>query len=208
MNLLILGAGGHSRVLMEAAQASGGWERFAFLDDAVGVEQVAGWPVLGKLAECERLREQYDQAIVGIGNNAVRLAWTETLQRIGYALPAIVHPSAVISPSAVIGAGSVVFAQAAINAGTHIGEAVIINTAASVDHDCIIENGVHVAPGSHLAGGVTIRKKAWIGLGACVNIGMEVGAAAIVGAGAVVLSTVAAETTVVGIPARPIKRKK
>lgn len=54
---------------------------------------------------------------------------------------------------------------------------------------------------------VTIGANAWIGGSAVILGGVSIGDGAIVGAGAVVTHDVAANTTVVGNPARPIKQR-
>ncbi|WP_027937124.1 acetyltransferase [Anaeroarcus burkinensis] len=202
--LLILGAGGHAKVLLEAAEQMGQWRDFAFLDDRVA-GNIHGYPIVGTLQAAAMLRERFNEAIVGIGNNQLRLFWQKFLLDNGYDLPNVIHPSAVISSSAILGNGCAVFAQAVVNADACIGDSVILNTACSVDHDCVIGAGVHVAPGSRLAGGVYVEQEAWIGLSSCVNVGVKIGRHAVVGAGAVVIKNVKEETTVAGVPAHPIK---
>jgi sugar O-acyltransferase (sialic acid O-acetyltransferase NeuD family) len=205
--LLIAGAGGHGKVVAEAAQATGLWERIAFVDDRhAQLADTLGWPVLGGIDDAYRFRAEYADAVVAIGNAAVRLQVMDRLAAQGFGLPVVIHPSAWVSPSAALGEGTVVFAMAAINACTVIGRGGIVNTGATVDHDCRIGDGVHVCPGAHVAGDVALGDGVWVGIGASVANGLHVGADAIIGAGAVVVSDVEDGVTVAGVPAKVIRR--
>lgn len=205
--LLILGAGGHSRVLAETALAAGITTELAFLDDRP-LGPVLGWPLLGPLALAlsPELRQQWPQAAVAIGHAATRLQWLAQLEAHGYALPAIVHPSVVVSPSARIGPGSALLAGAVLQTGAQLGRGVILNSASSVDHDCQLADGVHICPGAHLAGEVRVGARSWIGIGACVIQQVQIGAVVTVGAGAAVVRSLADGVTAVGVPAHVIRR--
>ena len=202
-SLLILAAGGHAKVVAEAALADGIATRIAFLDDRP-LSTVMGWPVLGpcSFALEQSLQDQFPAAVVSIGNSAARLLWLSTLQAAGYRLPLIVHPTACISSSAQIGPGSVVFAQAAIQAQAVIGRGAILNTGCSVDHDAQLGDGVHICPGVRLAGEVQVGDRSWIGIGSSVVQKIRIGSDVTVGAGAAVVRDLPDGVTAVGVPAR------
>ncbi len=201
--LLILGAGGHGRVLADAAEASGQWDPIVFLDDRFPeMASSACWPVIGKVADAAQWRDAFPDAAVGVGNNATRIALFEQLRTLGFGLPVIAHPSASISRQATIGEGSVVFAQAAVNIGSSVGAACIINTGAKIDHDCMLGSGVHVSPGASVAGAVVIGDGSWIGIGASVKQEVVIGANVTVGAGAAVLGNLSDGVIAMGVPAR------
>ena len=205
-SLLVVGAGGHGRVVADAAAASGLWASLAFLDDRYpGLRHSGPWPVIGTVVDAKHLSGQFDSAVVGIGNNQRRLEILALLEKLGFALPSVRHPRAAVSVHAVLGRGTVVLANASVNIGAVLGDACIVNTNASVDHDCVLEHGVHVGPGSRLAGAVRAGTMSWIGIGASVREGGVIGARAIVGAGAVVIGQVEEGRTVVGVPARDLK---
>lgn len=201
--LLILGAGGHAKVLAETALAAGITAELAFLDDRP-LNTLLGWPVLGPLALARNpeLHRQWPQAAVAIGHALTRLRWLQELEQLGYGLPAIVHPSAVVSPSAAIGPGSLLLAGAVLQSQAQLGRGVILNTACSVDHDCQLADGVHICPGVHLAGEVTVGPRSWIGIGASVIQQLQIGADVTVGAGAAVVGDLPNGVTAVGVPAR------
>ena len=206
--LAVLGAGGHGRVVADCAAVCG-WREIVFFDDGGrAATDPAPWPIAGGSADLLAGLAGFDGIVVGIGANAVRLAWTRRIAEAGGRLASVIHPAASISAFASIAAGSVVLAGAAINIGAVLGMATIVNTQASVDHDCRLADGVHISPGANLAGGVRIGEASWIGVGAAVRDGVAIGAGVVVGAGAVVVKPVADSLTVVGNPARILESAK
>ena len=201
--LLILGAGGHAKVVLETAIACGVASNVAFLDDRP-LPPMLGWPVLGRLDLVldPSIKEQFPFALVAIGHPDTRLRWLAKLKVAGYSLPLLIHPSAWISPSAQIGPGSVVFAQAVVQAQVVIGIGAILNTGCSVDHDGQLSDAVHVCPGARLAGGVKVGSRSWIGIGASVIQHVRIGSDVTVGAGAAVVRDLPDGVTAVGVPAR------
>jgi sugar O-acyltransferase (sialic acid O-acetyltransferase NeuD family) len=202
-SLLVLGAGGHGRVVADAAISMRLWDLIAFADDRGDtLASPLGLAVVGTLADFEQLSRRFDCVALGVGDNRTRLSLYSRCLQANRALPVVVHSSAAVSPHASIGPGSVIFAQAAVNVGAVLGSACIVNTGATVDHDCQLGAGVHVSPGANLAGNVTVGQCSWIGIGACVRQGIGIGQDVTVGAGSVVLADVEAGATVFGVPAR------
>ncbi|MCP1659957.1 acetyltransferase [Neisseria perflava] len=206
--LAIIGAGGHGKVVAETAALMGCWQEIVFLDDragtlreVVGFPVVAGWDALGDTV----LADEYDIA-VAIGNNAAREHITDQVAALGFALPAIIHPSAIISRSAKIGAGCMILAAAVIQADVYIGRGCIVNTAAAVDHDCLLEDFSHICPGVRLAGNTLVGQLSWVGIGACTRQNLRIGREVVVGAGSVVVRDIADGVKVAGVPAKPLLR--
>jgi sugar O-acyltransferase (sialic acid O-acetyltransferase NeuD family) len=195
-----LGAGGHAASVVDAlrdvaelagvvGESSRDWgvEHLASDDDAVDAAQANGWKVLAN-----------------VGSNRIRLALVDSLPEDVQFSP--VARTATVAVDAELGAGSVVLHHAHVGPDSRIGRAVIINTGAIVEHDVVIGDGAHVGPGAAVLGGCQIGGRAFIGSGARVLPGRTVGADAVVGAGAVVTEDVAPGVTVVGQPARVVKR--
>ena len=207
-SLLLLGAGGHARVVAETALSTGRFTSIAFLDDRCSglgeLPDQLGWPVIGPFsaAHDHQICQQFQAALVAVGKAAVRLQWLPRLAAAGYELPVVIHPTAWISPSAQLGAGSVVFAQASIQAQAVIGSGAILNTGCSVDHDAQLGNGVHICPGARLAGEVQVGDRSWIGIGSSVIQQIRIGDDVTVGAGAAVVRDLPNGVTAVGVPAR------
>jgi sugar O-acyltransferase (sialic acid O-acetyltransferase NeuD family) len=208
-NLLIAGAGGHGKVVAEAAMESGGWERIAFADDRFpGLASVYDWPVLGRIAQVPEFQEDYPDLAVAIGNNCLRMEWLDRFQSLGFQIPVIIHPRAYVGGHVAVQPGTVILAKAAINIGTRLGRGCIINTAAVVEHDCELGDGVHVSPGANVAGGVFIGDCSWIGIGASLIQEVRVGKNVTVGAGAVIIKDIADALTVVGVPGKPVCKNR
>lgn len=202
MTMFIVGAGGHGRVVAEAASEAG-FSDVAFLDDRFpDVAACQGFPVLGSLASQAGTFVSGDQVCLAVGNNRKRAEIAETYNNFPYA--SVIHPRAVISRTVRLGRGTTILANVVVNANSNIGDHVILNTACIIEHDCVISDAAHVSPGAILAGGVFVGARSWIGAGAVVRQGIAIGCDVIIGAGAVVVSDIADQTTVVGVPAKPL----
>lgn len=204
--LLIAGAGGHGKVVADAANAMKCWDMISFLDDHVGAEKVLDFPVLGGFNDAASLLADFPDIVVAVGDNVKRVTLINKFSQLGFNLPAVIHPSAVISPFSTIGLGTVIFAQTAVNPGASLGKGCIINTGATVDHDCAVDEGVHLSPGVHLAGEVKIGKNTWVGTGSSIIQQVSVGENVIIGAGSVIIKPVENNVTVAGVPGKVIKR--
>lgn len=205
--LLLIGAGGHARVLVETIRAAGLPAPLGALDPARAGERLAGVPVLGgeeRLAEHPPGAVLLVNAVGSAGRTAARRAAFERLKARGYAFATLVHPAALLASDVALGEGAQVMAGAVLQAGVRLAENAIVNTGAIVDHDGRVAAHCHVATGARLAGEVTLGEGVHVGAGATIIQGLAVGAEAIVGAGAVVLRDVAAGAVVVGVPARPL----
>ena len=138
-------------------------------------------------------------------NGKRRLEYHDRFVKIGFRPVTLVHPSAVVSKDASIGAGSQIMAGVIIGPQVKMGIQCIINAKVSIDHECVLADGVEISPGATLCGRVTVGACAWIASGATVLPMITIGEKATVGAGAVVNKDVPEKTTVVGIPAKPLK---
>jgi sugar O-acyltransferase (sialic acid O-acetyltransferase NeuD family) len=205
--LLILGAGGHGKVVAEVAMLMGAWENIAFLDDNDDIKNVCGVQVIGKTNDVGKYKNEYNHAFVAIGNNDLRIKLITKVIKEGFTVPTLIHPFTSISKNIFIGLGTVVMAGAVINPCVTIGKGCIINTASSIDHDCIIEDGVHISPGAHLGGTVRVGSKSWICIGANVANNVVIGNNTVIAAGAAVVNDIESDVLAGGVPARVIKKR-
>ena len=205
--LVLFGAGGHAKVVIDIIERQGIYEVAGLIDDDIEHKgkRFFGYPVLGTRAELPALHSgQLRCAIVTIGDNASRAAVAAHLDQHGWRFASAVHPGANIGRGTSIGPGSVVMAGCVVNADAYLGAQVILNTGATVDHDCHIDDAVHIAPGCHLCGGVSVGQGSLLGAGSIVTPGVKIGATVIVGAGSTVIRDVADDARVSGSPARPL----
>ncbi|MEO5338004.1 MAG: NeuD/PglB/VioB family sugar acetyltransferase [Magnetospirillum sp. WYHS-4] len=209
LSCLIVGGGGHAKVVIDALRAAGAAERLGVIDEdrALAGGSVLGVPVLGGDAEGPAARAAgFGFFVIGVGaNNDLRRRLFERALSWGIEPLSVIHPAAVVAPSATLGPGTVAFAGVVVNAEARVGSNAIVNTGAIVEHDCRVGDHVHVAPGARLLGGVSVGDLASIGAGAVIKHGVAIGAGAIVGAGAVVLEDVMSGIRVAGVPAQRLR---
>ena len=197
---IVLGSGAQGRVTLEVWRAARPNARFVLLDDD---PRTHGQVVLGVKVEgpFERARELGGEAIIALGNNAVRLAVAKKLEG-SVTWGNAVHPSAVVMPSATLGQGSVVFAGAIVNTGAAIGAHVIVNTGVILEHDAVLGDAASVSPGTTSGGRIVLGEGTFIGAGVTLAPRVKVGAWSVVGAGAVVTSDLPERVLAYGVPAR------
>lgn len=200
-SLLILGAGGHGKVIADTASLMDLWDDIAFLDDRIDLKSVLSFPVIGRFTDANQLKGKFKYAFAAIGNNTARLELLNSLLGAGFELPVIIHPKSTVSRFSRIGAGSVVMAGAVINANTFIGKGCILNTCCSIDHDCVLEDGVHISPDAHTGGTVKIGRCSWVCIGSSIINNINIGRNSVIAAGAAVLSNVPDNVMVAGVPA-------
>jgi len=178
-DLILIGGGGHVKVVIDALKGQNKLSIFGILDKNIPAgKAVLGIKVLGDDSLLENLFEKgIKKAFIcvgSIGDVSTRKKIYKKVKSIGYELPYIIHSQAYISDNVFIGEGSFLAAGVIINPGTKIGKNVIINTKASVDHDCKIGDFVHIAPGSILGGNINIGNNVHVGMGAIVVQGVVI----------------------------------
>lgn len=129
--LLILGAGGHGKVVKETVQTIGSFSEIDFLDDNSEI-------AIGICSDYKKFVGKYKYAFIALGNPELRQKWLKKLIDAGYKIPIIIHPTAYVSPSANIGIGSFIGINAVVNTGTIVEKGCIVGIGALVDHDCYI----------------------------------------------------------------------
>ena len=198
--VVIIGAGGHGRVIADIIESRG--DTVAGFLDVSAQGMVGGFPVLGAVADSAGLNDCV--FVIGIGDNNTR----ETIAKQYESLPwhTAVHASAIVSPRAQIGAGTVVMPGAVINHAAVVGKHCIVNSGAVVEHDCVLGDYAHISPNAALCGNVRVGSRTHIGAGAVVIPGVSVCADCVIGAGAVVVKDITESDLYVGVPARRLKK--
>ena len=207
---VLLGGGGHGRVLLATLRALG-WENrlIGIVDPEPVCPALQTWnvPLLGNDECLWTMSPQEIQLLNGLGSAANTTRRKEVYQRFqsrGYGFQTLCHPTAWVADSADLAEGVQVMAGAIVQTGCRLGNNVLINTRAIVDHDCLISEHVHVASGAVLCGDVWIGAGTHIGAGSTVIQGVHIGVNACIGAGSVVVRDIPDETKVVGVPAKEL----
>jgi len=206
--VVIIGAGGHAKVLLDALLEADRCDVVAVLDDDVAKhgQTLLGVPIVGSSTSLSEVAERFgvEEVALAIGDNYIRVKKFREVCAAGLRPASIIHPAARLSRFVELGHGVVILAGAVINPGTIIEDNVCVNTSASVDHDNRLLRSCHVFPNATLTGGVRVGEFSYIGAGAVIKPYRTVGKYSYVGAGAVVLRDVPEGTTVAGVPAREI----
>lgn len=211
LRCVVLGCGGHARVVIDCLRESGTYEIVGALDPnpALHGQCVLDVPILG---DDELLGELTARGVThfvvglgGVGDNRPRMRLFDLGCSNGLEPVGVRHPTAVLSRWARVGRGCQLLPSTVVNAGAELGQNVILNSGAIVEHDCIVGDHVHIATGARLASTVRVASGAHIGAGAIIRQCLSIGEGAVVGAGAVVVKDVSAGVVVVGVPAHPFR---
>jgi UDP-perosamine 4-acetyltransferase len=201
--IVIFGAGGHAKVVIDTCVAAG-LRPVVCLGESKW-NSLLGVPVEPEANAASWLSRGILNAAIAIGNNQVRERVGIAAADSGFTLTSIISPFAYVASSASVGAGTVVMAGAVIQPEAVLGIMNVINTGASIDHECRLGRAVHVAPHATLCGNVVVGDRTWIGAGSTVIEGIYIEADVFVAAGAAVVTSIRhAGARIGGVPARPL----
>lgn len=202
VSLLLFGAGGHGRVVAEAAWLGKKWSCIVASDRNPAVCSGELLPGIAML-DISLAQSLNFPIHVAVGNNLARLhearLWGHER------LISVIHPASMVSHFSSVGLGCYVAAGAVIGPGAAVGVGAIINHGVVVDHDVQVGAFSHIAPNATLGGGVEIGQRVLVGSGAVVLPALVIADDVIVGAGAVVTTDLKEPGSYAGIPARRIK---
>ena len=189
--VVIIGGGGHGRVLIDALLILGA-DIMGVADPQLRPEDAPfNVPLLGGDEAIMALSREDVLLVNGVGSIKSTLARDAVYQRfldLGFRFASVVHPSAMVSPRAIVEVGCQIMAGAVVQCDAQIGVNSIINTRSSVDHGCSIGRSVHIAPGVVLCADVRIGEGSHVGSGAVIIQGIEIASRSLIPAGSVVTS--------------------
>ncbi|KJU81366.1 Sialic acid O-acyltransferase, NeuD [Candidatus Magnetobacterium bavaricum] len=205
--IVIIGGGGHAKVLIDIIFTSKNYEILGIIDSQVNESsEVCGIPVIGNDGMLQGLYAKGVKNVgIGVGsvrdNNKRKNLYIKVKQT-GFFTPTLIHPRSIVSTRTQISDGVQIMAGVIIGSDSFIGNNTIINTGAIIEHDCIINSHVHICSGAVISGGCKIEEGAFIGAGSIMIQGLKIGVNAVVAAGAVVIKDVPANSQVAGVPAK------
>lgn len=196
--VMIIGASGHGKVIADIIHQSGD-QVMGFLDDDPTKKEIHQIPVLGKIEDTQKYKDDFC-FIIGIGDNQIRKEIAESNPALNYYTA--IHPTAVIGEGVRIGNGTAVMAGVVINVDADIGEHCIINTSAVIEHECVIGDYTHISPQACLCGNVHVGEECHIGAGVTVINNLSICLKCTIGIGAVVVSNIEKQGIYIGNPAK------
>lgn len=203
--ILLIGNGGHAKVIKDIIDSSNQYVFRGYLADSILEFSEENGIIYDNLDNITQYKNNF-YFNISIGNNEIRELIFNKLGLPREKYPLLIHSTSIISTNVDIGFGTVIMANTVVNADTKIGNHSIINTGAIVEHDNIISDYVHISPNSTLTGSVKVGIKSQIGASATVIPGRSIGENSIVGAGATVVNDIGDNQTVIGTPAKAIRR--
>lgn len=210
MPVIILGAGGHAKVLLDALLLTS--IPVKGITDTAPEKTgslILGVTVIGDDDLVFRYAPDFYWLVNGVGSVGSperRKTVYEKFKKHGYTFAGVLHPSAVVAADVSLGEGVQVMAGAIIQTGSCVGENTIVNTGVRIDHDCVIGAHVHLAPGVTLSGGVRVGENVHIGTAAAVVQGVAIGESAVIAAGAIVTNDIPPGAMAMGVPARVVQK--
>lgn len=211
--IVIIGAGGHGREQLDLISAintvSSRYRVEGFVVDpeyAAPGKKIAGLPVLGGV-DWLATHARDVVAVCAIGGSAARMRTVERLRDTSVGFETLVHPAATVSDTATLEEGAIVCAGSVLTSGVRVGAHAHVGVGSVVSHDCVLEAFASLAPGCRLAGAVRVAVGAQLGVGTVVRDRITIGTWSITGAGAVAVDDVPADSTVMGVPARPVETR-
>jgi sugar O-acyltransferase (sialic acid O-acetyltransferase NeuD family) len=206
MDLVIVGAGGHGREVLDIIEALAGDGQelhfVGFVADTVPDPELLERRGARHVGPVDLLAELDALYTLGVGDSGARHSLDERLSTWGRSAATLVHPAATLGSDVELGPGVQLATGARVTTNVRLGRHVHLNVNAVVSHDCRVGDYATLSPGVHVNGNVTVGEGVFLGTGAIVTPGVTIGNGARIGAGAVVLDDIPAGVTAVGIPAR------
>ena len=203
-DVIIIGAGGHAKVVADAVISKGD-RVVGFLDDFKEGKVLGEYKVLGKTADAPKFKEKAE-FVIGIGSGEVRRLIADQFDGI-IRFKTVIHKKAYIATDVTVGEGTVVFAGAVLNPCAVIGKHCIVNTGAVAEHDTVIGDYSHISVNSALCGGATLGEYVFLGAGASVRQGIKICDKVTVGCGSAVVKDITEAGIYAGVPAGKIVKK-
>ncbi|WP_091070568.1 acetyltransferase [Paenibacillus sp. NFR01] len=205
--IVLIGGGGHALSVLDSLLCLQEYEVIGYTDNSGNAgDTLMGVPFLGQDEVLPRLYEEGIEhaaiAVGSVGSTVLREKLYLKAKSIGFALPAIVDPTAIIARACKIAEGVYIGKGAVVNSSSVIDRMAIINTRAIVEHQSRLGVFCHIAPGAILGGNTIIGDHTHVGIGSVIIQGIHVGHHVLIGAGSVVVRNISDLKKAYGNPCR------
>lgn len=187
--IIIVGGGGHAKVIAGTLLRMPEYEIIGFLDDSTERVSLLGKPKLGKIFPIPQYLES-NILVLGIGHvgkTSFRNRLIAEYEEANYVFETIVAPSSVITHGVTLGKGVFISDMVTLQPEVVIGDYAIISNSVCVNHECAIGRNTHICPGVMISGNVTVGNNVLLGTGSALIHGITVGNDCIVPAGCTVI---------------------
>ena len=196
--IIILGSGGHAKVIADALKLLGKQVLGFVTNSKESKKDIIGINILGD----DSILDKYSSIDIDLANGIGSIPYDSTrwdvakkMRNKGFHFPTIIHPTAFVSSDISFDEGIQIMAGAIIQAGTTIGMDTIINTSVAIDHDCSIGKNCHLAPGTVCSGGVSIERGVHVGTGSIIIQNINIGKDTNIAAGSILHKDVESKIT-------------
>jgi len=207
--MIVIGAKGFAKEVLEVLQQRNQTENLAFYDDVneIGETLYDSFPILKSEAQAASFFSKAgNQFVLGIGNPILRYNLYKKFTDLGGECVSAISPLAQISSYEVnIGVGSTVLMNAVFSNSVTIGKGCLVYYNAIITHDCVVGDFVEISPGATLLGRCTVGSFSRIGANATILPDVKIGSNVTIGAGAVVTKDLPDNTIAYGVPAVVMK---
>lgn len=209
--MLVVGAGGFAKEIIEAILDNNPEEQLVFFDDVNKYDKnnfLNKFPILTTKDQAKEYLGTNDKRFVlGIGKPSLRLKLASELKELGGEMHTVISTKSSVGKfENIIGKGSCLLQQVIVENSNTIGEGTLVHVGSLISHDVVVGNYTEISPYVKLLGKVKIGNLVSVGTGAIILPGIHVEDNAVIGAGSVVTKNVKAGEVVVGVPAKPLKK--
>lgn len=211
-DIVIIGASGFAKEILflldRVNKQHKEWNIMGFVDnDLEKGTQILGFPVVG---DDTWLAEQTMPlaAVCAVGNPPLKKKIIRKfMDKSNIYFPTVMDPSVIMSSYVNFGQGCIICAGCILTTNIVFGDFVTVNLDCTVGHDVKIDSYTTLNPSVNISGNVTIGAMSEVGTGTQIIQGITVTDHVIFGAGTVVIKDVNQSGTLVGNPARMIRKE-
>ncbi len=208
--MLIIGAKGFAKEILEVFHRLNNLENIAFYDDVnvdIGGYLYGKFSIIRSENDAKSFFENVTREFtIGIGNPFLRYKLYRKFSSLGGEYSQSISPDSHIGSYDVeIGIGTNILPKSVISNSVNIGKGCIVYYNVIITHDCKVGDFVELSPNAILLGRVEVGDFSQIGANATILPNVKIGKNVIIGAGAIVNKNIPDNCVAVGVPAKVIK---